>query len=209
MSALLCAGVCVSGASAVEPYFGFGGVIPDNEAIGNLAAVIVEESFPITSIEVGIVGLDHGYSSDLTIELRHSTSGKRVTLVSNLRNGEDADFFGKYVFADGGADLWATALGYSGTEDLPEGVYRPSGVNNAFSSLDSAFIGEEAQGTWVLRVYDDDFLVVGSYESWELTLGGRPLCPGDVEGDVNGDGEVDIEDLLDLLRNFGDSCEES
>lgn len=207
--------VCAGNASLAIPstdehaYVGFGGVIPDNDEIGNLAAVIVDESFPITSISVRINGFDHGYSGDLTIELRQSSTGEALTLLSNLRNGEDADFFGDYAWADGGSDLWAVAANFSALEDLPEDTYHPIGPNNAPRSLDDAFVGSDAQGTWILRVYDDDFLVEGSFESWELVLGGRPACPGDVEGDINGDGTVDITDLLLLLARFNDSCEAS
>jgi subtilisin-like proprotein convertase family protein len=194
-------------ASAQTAYQGTGGPIPDNDDIGNLAAAVVDESYPITSIEVRILGLDHGYSSDLTIELRHNASGQNLTLLSNLRNGEDADFDGDYTFADAGADLWSVAAGFSGTQDLPPGVYRPSGANNAPRSLDSAFVGLDAEGAWVLRVYDDDFLVAGAFDSWELVLGGRPACPGDIEGDLDGDGAVGLSDLLTLLASFGESCD--
>ncbi len=188
------------------PFGGPGGPIPDNDPIGMITPVVIEESFPITSIAVRINGFQHNYSSDLTIELRHVGVSDPVILLTNLRFGEDADFDGDYTFADSGEDLWLVAQDYSGTQDLPPGTYRASGPGGAFVSLDSAYLGEDAQGSWILRIYDDDFLVAGAFESWDLILGGVPACPGNIPGDVNGDGVVDLDDLNLVLINFGASC---
>ncbi|MCA9294219.1 MAG: hypothetical protein KDA20_10435 [Phycisphaerales bacterium] len=185
---------------------GYGGAIPDNDAIGYISPVVVAESFAIQSIQVRIYGLDHGYSSDLTIELRHSGVGTPTTLVTNLGFGEDADFNGDYVFEDSGANLWTVAGTVCCLEDLPPGSYQASGSGGAVISLDARYIGEDAEGPWVLRIYDDDFLVSGGFTGWELVLGGAPACPGDIPGDVNHDGVVDIADLNTVLFNFGMVC---
>lgn len=189
------------------PFSGPGGPIPDNDPIGMITPVVIEESFPITSIAVRINGFQHNYSSDLTIELRHVGVSEPVIMLTNLRFGEDADFDGDYTFADSGDDLWLVAQNYSGTQDLPPGTYQATGPGGEPVSLDSAFLGEDAQGSWILRVYDDDFLVAGSFESWELILGGAPACPGDIPGDANRDGVVDLDDLNLVLTNFGTACE--
>ncbi len=203
LTALLMAG---SGSPNTVAFSGPGGPIPDNDTIGMITPVIVEQSFPIESIAVRINGFQHNYSSDLTIELRHVGVGEPVLLLTNLRFGEDADFDGDYTFADGGDNLWVVAQDFSGTQDLPPGTYQASGPGGAFVSLDDAFVGQDAQGAWILRVYDDDFLVTGAFESWELILGGVPACPGDIPGDANGDGTVDLADLNLVLANFGANC---
>jgi subtilisin-like proprotein convertase family protein len=192
--------------SETTSFGGPGGPIPDNDAVGILTPVIVDQSFPITSIAVRINGLQHGYSSDLTIELRHVGASTPTTLVTNLRSGSSADFDGDYTFADSGQDLWQAAEGLSGLQVLPPETYQASGSGGATISLDSKYLGEDAQGSWILRVYDDDWLVEGAFESWELILGGAPACPGDIPGDTNGDGVVDLADLSLVLSNFGSDC---
>lgn len=203
LTAVLMAG---SGSSDTVAFQGPGGPIPDNDSIGMITPVVIDQSFPIESIAVRINGFQHSYSSDLTIELRHVGVSDPVLLLTNLGFGEDADFDGDYTFADDGDDLWVVAQNFSGTEDLPPGTYQATGAGGDFISLDDAFVGEDAQGAWILRIYDDDYLVVGAFESWDLILGGVPACPGDIPGDANGDGVVDLADLNLVLANFGANC---
>lgn len=196
-----------SGNPGTVAFNGPGGPIPDNDEIGMLTPVVIDQSFPIESIAVRINGLQHNYSSDLTIELRHVGVSDPVILLTNLRFGEDADFDGDYTFADSGDDLWVVAQDFSGTQDLPPGTYQASGEGGDFISLDSAYLGEDAQGSWILRIYDNDWLVAGGFDSWDLILGGVPACPGDLPGDANADGVVDLADLNLVLSNFGSDCE--
>lgn len=192
----------VAAASTTRDYGpGVGGTIPDNNTTGFLSPVVVEDSFPISSIEVEINGLRHNYSGDLIVVLLHSGVSPTTPLVWNLRNGEDADFDGDYVFSDAGADLWAEAQNWTGTEDLPPGVYKPSGPSNDPMSLDGRYVGEDAQGSWTLRIVDEDFLVEGSFEGWTLRLGGAPAEP--CAGDLDGDGDVTVSDFFILAGNFG------
>ncbi len=183
-----------------------GGNIPDNDAIGFLSPIVVEQSFPITSVSVTIEGLDHGYSSDLTIELRHQGVSTPTSLVLNLNFGEDADFNGTYTFADTGANLWTTAGPLCCLEDIPEGTYRASGSGGTVISLDSKYGGEDAQGVWLLRIADDDFLVAGEFLDWSLELGGGPAC-SHIDGDIDGNLAVNFDDLNLLLGNWGVVCE--
>lgn len=176
------------------------GAIPDNDIVGFLSPIAVHDAFPITSVKVTIRGLQHNYSSDLTITLTHSGVSSQTVLVANLNSGEDADFDGDYAFADSGADMSAVAGSICCTDDIPPGTY------TATVSLDAKYAGEDAHGSWVLRIYDDDFLVAGAFESWELELGGGPDCPPGFGGDVNNDRIVDINDLNEVLANWGAAC---
>jgi len=184
---------------------GYAGVIPDNDAIGFLSVINVEQSFPVQNARVRILGLDHGYCSDLTIEIRRPGVTAPLTLATNIRNGNSADFNGDYTFSDSGADLWATADGLGGPDDLPPGEYRASGAGGVLLSFDAHFGGIDAAGPWTLRIADDDFLVEGDFTGWEVILGGAPEClPPDA--DLNGDGVVDTADLGLLIGQFGTMC---
>lgn len=208
-ASLSLAAVLMAGAGSptqTVAFRGQGGPIPDNDGVGILTPVVIDQSFPIESIAVRLNGLQHGYSSDLTIELRRVGSTSPTILVTNLRFGSSADFNGEYTFVDGGADLWAAAAGLSGLQVIPPGEYQPSGPGGAHTSLNNNHLGTDAKGGWVLRIYDDDFLVAGIVESWDLILGGVPVCPGQVPGDANGDGVVNLADLNLVLANFGRSC---
>ncbi|MCB9838322.1 MAG: hypothetical protein H6813_03205 [Phycisphaeraceae bacterium] len=198
----------LAGGGTVERAYGpgFAGLIPDNDAIGFLSVISVDESFPVQSVAVRLYGLNHGYCSDLTLELRRPGVTAPALLATNIRNGNSADFNGDYTFTDTGADLWATANGLTGLDVLPPGDYRASGANGVFVNLNGVFGGIDAQGPWVLRIADDDFLVSGSFTGWEIVLGGAPECraPG---ADLNGDGVVDTADLGILLGQFGFTCD--
>ena len=201
---LIAAGAGAAGATTYGP--APGGNIPDNDSVGFLSPIVVAQSFAISSVAVTIRGLDHGYSSDLTIELRHQGVSTPTSLLLNLNFGEDADFNGTYTFADTGANLWTVAGPLCCLQDIPPGAYRASGSGGAIVDLNAKYGGEDAQGVWLLRVVDDDFLVAGSFLDWTLELGGGPACV-EVEGDVNGDLEVNFDDLNLLLSNWGAVCE--
>lgn len=204
---MLCAHatLAIAAPSTVTRAYGPGhaGAIPDNDAVGFISPIEIRDSFPIQSIAVRITGLTHGYSSDLTLELRHIGVGAPTTLLVNLRNGSSADFAGDYVFADSGADLWAAANGLSGLQVIPPGTYRAHGAAGALVNLNARYVGENARGVWALRIVDDDFLVAGSFTGWELELGGAPACVSGGTGDLNGDSVVDAADLATLLGSWG------
>ncbi len=197
-----------AGSGTVERAYGpgYAGLIPDNDAIGFLSCINVDESFTVQSVRVRIFGFDHGYCSDLTIELRRPGVTAPAVLATNIRNGNSADFNGEYTFADDGANLWDTADGLTGLDDLPEGTYRASGANGVIVNLDAIHAGLDAQGPWVLRIADDDFLVAGSFTGWEIILDGAPECQPS-PADINGDGIVDTSDLGILIGAFGFGCE--
>lgn len=208
VTALLVAHAAGAGQPLVTDFGpGVGGPIPDGNTLGFISPVIIEDSFVITGVEVILHGLQHNYSSDLTITLTHTGVSSPITLVTNLRNGSGADFDGTYTFSDAGANLWQTADGITGTNDIPPGAYLPSGANGVVSSLNAKYSGENAQGAWYIRVADDDPLVAGSIQGWTLRLlPGAVPPPEPCPGDVNGDNVVDGADLSVLLARFGSAC---
>ncbi len=185
---------------------GVGGTIPDNELVGFLSPIVVPHAFPVQSVKVTIHGLVHGYSSDLLITLTHSGVSSPTNLLVNLRNGSSADFNGTYSFADTGAVLWNAAAGLSGLQVIPPGTYQAAGSGGVTISLDAKYFGENAQGSWALRIADQSFLVAGSFQSWTLELGGGPVVPPPCPPDLNGDGVVNVQDLTIFLAAFGTAC---
>jgi subtilisin-like proprotein convertase family protein len=206
---VLAGSLALAGDTSSDPVYaygaGFGGTIPDNtDPVGFVSPITIDESFTVSSIAVRIDGLAHNYSGDLEIYLsKPGFTSVPVTLLNNLRNGEDADFNGTYRFADDGDDLWAAAANFTGTEDLPEGTYRPIRANNQPSSLDDVFVGTDAQGVWVLRIVDADSFVQGSFEGWSIELGGGPDPASACRGDFNDDGQVDGADFGAFGAEFG------
>ena len=63
--------------------------------------------------------------------------------------------------------------------------------------------GEDARGTWAIRVSDRRAGQQGTLDSWELRVHGTPVF-GNCPGDATLDGGVDMDDLGNLLNNFGD-----
>lgn len=204
---VLACGAALSAGSLITDFGpGVGGPIPDGNTLGFITPIVIEESFVITGVEVIIHGLQHNYSSDLTITLTHAGVSSAITLVANLRNGSGADFDGTYTFSDAGANLWTVADGIIGTNDIPPGAYQASGTGGAVSSLNAKYAGESAHGGWYLRIVDDDPLVVGSVQGWTLKLNPGAVPPVECAGDTNGDNVVDGADLSVLLARFGTSC---
>lgn len=204
--AAVSASLALSHADATVYGPGIGGNIPDNELVGFLSPIVVPHTFPVQSVKVTINGLVHGYSSDLLITLTHSGVSTPTTLLINLRNGGSADFNGTYSFADNGANLWTTAQGLSGLQVIPPATYQASTTNGVIVSLDSKYFGENAAGSWALRIADQSFLVSGSFASWTLELGGGPVVHPPCPPDLNNDGLVNTADLTIFLAAFGSAC---
>jgi subtilisin-like proprotein convertase family protein len=207
LGCVLACGAALSAGSLITDFGpGVGGAIPDGNTLGFITPIIIDESFVITGVEVILHGLQHNYSSDLTITLTHTGVSTPITLVVNLRNGSGADFDGTYTFSDAGADLWVVADGIVGTNDIPPGAYMASSAGGTTSSLNAKYAGENAHGAWYLRIVDDDALVAGSVQGWTLRLNPGATPPAECAGDTNGDHVVDGADLSVLLARFGTSC---
>jgi subtilisin-like proprotein convertase family protein len=65
-------------------------------------------------------------------------------------------------------------------------------------SLLSIFDGLDAYGPWRLRIYDARYYDTGILEHFELTI-----CEK-IPADLNGDGEVDFADYVELAGHLGD-----
>jgi subtilisin-like proprotein convertase family protein len=74
--------------------------------------------------------------------------------------------------------IWSTLLYRPGSGALSGSGSTQRDVHFTFDTV--AYWGEDAQGTWTLRVSDDAFLGTGTLQSWTLTLTGKPPSQDDV-----------------------------
>jgi subtilisin-like proprotein convertase family protein len=108
----------------------------------------------IAKVTVQITSIVHTWDSDLDIYIR-SPAGTEVELSTD--NGPGGDNYTNTVFDDAAA----TSITL-GTAPFT-GTFRPEGLLSTFN-------GQNANGTWTLRVYDDAGGDVGSLQGWSVTI---------------------------------------
>lgn len=129
------------------------GSVPDAQA--SCASVLtrtfnVTDSFTISDLNVGVV-IDHSWKSDLIVTLL-SPGGTQVSIIDSV-GGDKNDY---NVRLD---DEEAQALANSdhdSNKNYPQKLKRPT------NSL-SAFDGEAANGTWIMRVCDTQSQDLGTF----------------------------------------------
>lgn len=141
-------------------YYRYGGApvaIPDPGGV--TTTVQVAESFKIgpKGLAVAFSNLHHPYAGDLRFTLigpdatavvfvnRPTTTGKPCLIAGN-----------EYTFADNGV--------------VPPTISWPSGTYKTANSLNAAFVGRQAQGTWTLIAEDLDATDAGGFDGWSLGL---------------------------------------
>jgi subtilisin-like proprotein convertase family protein len=162
------------GASTTTSYAGSPVSIPDNNPTGvNVPLAItgsslaqVGFSFDGTSCSTAIgsttVGLDHSWVGDLTATLQ-SPAGTKVTLLNRPGgSGNSGNNFCQTVLDDSAASsiqsVTSAGAPYTGT-------FKPA-------SPFSAFVGENANGTWVLNVIDNVTTDTGSVRAFSVKVTG-------------------------------------
>ena len=98
------------------------------------------------------INITHTYTEDLDIRL-YSPNDDYIDLSSD--NGSSGDNYTNTVFSTSGTAITAGSAPFTGT-------YQPE---QAFSTLSGT-----ANGTWTLRVYDDDGGATGTINDWSLTV---------------------------------------
>ena len=136
--------------------------------------IVVADNFLITDMSVSLNNLAHVWAGDLDAFIQKD-AGPLIPLFVRIGGGTfgtSSDFNGTYIMKDGGASIWAAAAAAGGGAGvIAPGTYQPVTAANTASSLMAAFGGQNAAGTWTLRITDtfagaDD----GSMGSWTLTL---------------------------------------
>jgi len=129
--------------------------IPDNDIVTGATSTITVSGGTISISKVMVtLSITHTFDSDLLIYLV-SPAGTQIELSTN--NGGSGVNYTDTVFDDGAATLII-----NGTAPFT-GTYGPEVT---LSTLN----GEDANGTWTLRVYDDAAADIGTLDAWSITF---------------------------------------
>ncbi len=133
--------------------------IPDEGTVES--TLEVDEPGLILDLDVRIDELRHTFDGDLEIEIE-GPDGTTVTLVD--RQGGNGDDFIDTVFDDEASDpISAGSAPFSGNYQPEEAL--------------SAFDGKLQQGTYTLRIFDQEAQDEGTLEAWGIDIDCEPLTP--------------------------------
>src|SRR5882724_8417633 len=156
------------------------------ESIVNVAGITA----PIAKVTVSF-WVTHTFDADLAISLV-GPDGTTVDLTSN--NGGGGANFGTSCGARTVFDDAAATSITAGTAPFV-GTFRPEQALSAFAGKSGAAVN----GTWRLRIADQDLADVGTLQCWTLTITNQVCTPGagpcttsTRRGDFDGDGKSDI-----------------
>jgi len=166
--------------------------IPDASLTGVSVPLTVSGSVGTISTLVVRVDLSlHTFAGDVILELQgpNSTTARlfarpaatancTTPTVAAAGTGNDINA-GTYFFADAGAATFASAAVVAAVQP---GVYKPSNCADAAVSLDTAFAGISADGTWTLRAFDLAASDLGTIVNFGLIINGTPVGPCDTAG---------------------------
>ncbi|HMN95393.1 MAG TPA: hypothetical protein PKC43_04180 [Phycisphaerales bacterium] len=174
-------------------YFGPGAVIPDAPELEGTPAFVASEltvtdALTVEDFTLTIVGLEHTWVGDLSVELLHVPSGRSAMLVFRVglppnpppnTFGDSSNLDGTYAWNDGAAaDLWATAAQGGTNFVIPGDTYFPSAAGTGAQILAvPEFAGINALGTWRLIIGDWAAGDAGSFASWSLAIVGSEPPP--------------------------------
>ena len=144
--------------------------------------------------------IEHSWVGDLVVELE-SPAGTVVTLLSRIGFMETGAYCDDEECCGSSATFLSVNLGDAWpasieTASVPEGDFSPDAGATGNPGMLSAFSGEGACGTWMLRLHDAAVFDVGALHSWSLDF--RAL---QVSSDCDGNG---VPDECDIAGGAGD-----
>ena len=156
-----------------------------------------------------------GFNADL---MRRIDDDNDLNCPNNGSQGRLTDLGGIYIFDDQayspyGPGMWAAAKYFDFTGlVVPSGHYKASRCDALEVDFNPTFLGVSMTGTWTLTISDHQQSSTGTLQSWGLIINNGLVEPCQcVDGDVNGDGAIDGDDIgpfLDcLFFSIGDHCE--
>ncbi len=226
-----CSMLALTAAAAGDTYCGSGpATIPDGSGAACTWIIDVppaESTRIITNARV-LLDIDHPWVGDLSLELV-APDGTSMRLMDRV-GMPDGDWIGPWgcggdnimcLLDDSASDAAETACALDTTPVL-SGNLRP------LESL-STFIGTEPSGAWTVIVTDHSYIDAGTITQICLTVESAPDCnangspddddiaggssedtdgngvPDECEclGDIDGNGSVDVSDLLTIIADWG------
>ena len=181
---------CPAGQTAVVVSNTMQAAIPDNDTVTGLSStVMIPTTGALTSAKVYVASLTHGNTSHIDVYL-DSPSGVRRELSTD--NGSGANYYNTTL------DDTATTTISSGSSPF-NGRFKPE--FSIASTFGTDFARTNANGTWTLRVFDDQSGTTGTLDSWSLLACVDAAATYCGDGMVNGGEECD-----DGNTNNADNC---
>lgn len=176
--------------------------IPDLTPAGVSHTIMIPGSFPVADLNVGLV-IQHSFVGDLCVRLTHY--GTTVSLIQRPGSGLSGCHIGAPSGCSG--DTYDIVLDDEGVAGSIQSACS-AGVPTALSPPNyvpaeplSSFDGMDAAGAWTLTVADNAAIDVGTLVRWSLHFEPGPVCP--CFGDNDGNGVVDVDDLVTVLLDWG------
>jgi subtilisin-like proprotein convertase family protein len=178
------------------------------------AEINVPDTTTVGSVNVGFY-IPHPFQGDLTISLRHMTTGHEVVLVNRPGNPQSLIGFGAANYGTA-TNLFTLADSATNSYDLPQ-VNTP-GVNNVTGTWKpeaalAAFSGESASGAWRLIARDCAGMDTGSIVGFSLKINASQPCYANCDNSTTTP-YLSVADLTCFLNKFaaGDpyaNCDQS
>ena len=186
---------CVHVPTHAEAFVGLNpGDIPDGGCIPGYAMM---KAFNYNDQNIFIdIKWAHTYNSDLNVSLI-IPSGTELILWKYLGSFYDD---GHVLITSSATDILPAQFTLSSEFTFPTEqyatAYLPQGGEDVFNVKEDA-------GQWILKVCDDDGGAVGTVLHAYIWFEDREPEPEPCPGDVTGDGNVNVSDLLNVIKNWG------
>ncbi len=141
--------------------------IPDNGTLNSTLTIAGDVGRQITSATVTVT-ITHARVSDLVLTLI-APDGTQILLAQN-QGGSGANYNGA-TFDDSALNPDGSLRSIVGAAAPFVGRYRPQSFITPLDPGLGQLVGKAAAGTWTLRVSDTNGGVLGTLNSWSLTLG--------------------------------------
>lgn len=156
--------IAVATASQAVIVWGAGGNIPDNNTGGLTSGIALGLGGTLNGIV--FEGLTHTWAGDVKATVDGGI-GSLFTQVGRVGSGfgDSSDFGGNYVFANGGADIWAEAAVGTGLYVIRSGTYAATGADSATALVLPASV---SAGTYTLTISDLAGGDTGGFTRWGI-----------------------------------------
>jgi len=159
-----------------------------NTTKGRMDDAIIEipDHFPIADLDVG-VSITHSKVFDLQLFLQSPTGTRLCLNMYNFDEYFDGEDYTQTIFDD------EAEISIDDAQPPFTGQFRPEAGN-----LLSIFDGLDAYGSWRLQINDMYYADTGALEHFELMILEK------IPADLNGDGNVDFVDYVELSGHWRD-----
>ncbi|MBK6640460.1 MAG: proprotein convertase P-domain-containing protein [Bacteroidetes bacterium] len=157
---------CLTLTSFTQTFSGTGGAIPDNNnyvyfpiTVSGLSSSVIDSSFGLQSVCINLL---HNNDYHLTIQI---VAPDGTTIDLSMNNGGTGNNYTNTCFSGNAiTSITAGSAPFSGNY-IAQGIL--GNVNN----------GQNGNGTWQLKIRDQNFGTSGTLLGWNMTFGNNPALP--------------------------------